>query len=369
MFILLIIAVGILVLYAIYIFYFLTGLYRLSKQPSVYSTLEPSVSVIVAARNEEENIGHLLEDLTKQTYDKNNIEIIIASDRSTDKTDEIISQYQSNFSHIKSVKIKTKSEEMTPKKFALTKAIEKSKGDIIISTDADCRVSETWVSSMVRQFDTETGLVIGYSKIDDRDDSYFSNFQKVDFLALMAANAGSFGWGIPWTGSGQNIAYRRAWFNKIGGFDPVSDQISGDDFYLVQSISKIAKTRYNPNPDGFVKTQPMKSLNAFLNQRTRWASNAQKLFNSDFFFLIFLFLNLFVNSILFVGIFITTTWAYLPSFFGIKLLFESLVIAYAAIIFNTKFNIGIYLLWALFQPVYIPMLTLKSMFGKFRWKE
>ena len=369
MFALLLITIGIFTLYALYMIYFLTGLYRVGKQPTVFSTLEPLVSVIIAARNEEENIGALLSDLTKQSYNNTKMEIIVANDRSTDKTGQIISEYQVKYKNIQVVKIEEKAKHMTPKKYALTKAIERSKGEIIISTDADCRVPINWVSSFVKQFDAETGVVVGYSKVDAKQNSFFHNYQKIDFLALMAANAGSFGWAVPWTGSGQNIAYTKSLFDKINGFEPVADQASGDDFYLVQAISKLAKARYNSSPEGFVKTQPMESVGAFLQQRTRWASNSRKLFDSDFFFLLFLFLNLFVNTLLFGGLFFRSTWIYLPSLFGIKLLFDSMVVAYGSIIFDTKFNIGVYLLWALFQPVYTPLLAIKSMFGKFRWKE
>ena len=185
----------------------------------------------------------------------------------------------------------------------------------------------------------------------------------------MSANAGSFGWGLAWTGSGQNIAYRRSSFDKIDGFTPVAEQLSGDDFYLVQAISKIYKARYNPNPDGFVKTQSMESFYSFIQQRIRWASNAQKLFNGDLFFLLFLFLNLFTNSILFIGLFIPSFWIYLPLIYGIKLICDTLLILSGSKMFLTGINIGVYLLWSLFQPLYTPILAAFSMFGKYRWKD
>ena len=172
-----------------------------------------------------------------------------------------------------------------------------------------------------------------------------------------------------WTGSGQNIAYRKEAFNKINGFNPVADQVSGDDFYLVQAISKIAKTRFNPHPDGFVQTKPLRSFSSFLNQRTRWASNSRKLFNSDYFFLLFLFLNLFVNTILLCGLFFKSTWGYLPQLFGIKFLFDSLVIFYSSKLFKTSINIAVYIFWSMFQPIYTPILAVLSLIGKYSWKD
>lgn len=348
--------------------YFFTGLFLLNRQPAIFTTIEPTVSVIVAARNEEANIGNLLEDLVKQSYSKNKLEVVVADDRSTDKTSEIIQNYSEKYSNVIKVYISELSDDMTPKKNALTKAIVKSTGDIIISTDADCRVPTNWVKSIVQQFDDKTGIVIGYSRIDVNNSSNFTNYQSIDFLALMSANAGSLGWGVPWTGSGQNIAYKRSDFDNINGFNPVADQVSGDDFYLVQAISNISQARFNANRDGFVTTKAMNSIQSFLSQRTRWASNTKKLFNSNFFFLIFLFLNLFVNTIIFCGLFFKSAWEYLPMIFGIKFLFDSVLIFYGSKLFNTQINVGVYLLWSFLQPFYTPILAVVSMIGKFRWK-
>ncbi len=160
------ISIGIFILYAIFMLYFLTGLIRLRSRPRVKNLENPTVSVIVAVRNEEENLRDLLKDLSNQTYPKKKLQFIISDDRSTDNTWSIINDYvkkNDNFYGIKTTKL---SKTMTPKKYALTKAIEKSTGEIIISTDADCRVQNTWVESIVESFDKETGVLIGYSKID-----------------------------------------------------------------------------------------------------------------------------------------------------------------------------------------------------------
>ncbi|MCK4903622.1 MAG: glycosyltransferase [Candidatus Marinimicrobia bacterium] len=361
-------AISIYFLYAIFILYFLTGLVRLKKSPVVKYSKQPTVSVVVAARNEEENIRDLLVDLSNQSYPREKFQIIIADDRSTDKTWSIISDYINKYSNFYGVKVSNLSKTMTPKKYALTKTIEKSNGEIIISTDADCRVPNTWVESIVESFDKETGVVVGYSKIDTESDRFFDHYQSIDFLALMSANAGTLGWGNAWTGSGQNIAYRHSVFDKIKGFKPVSKRVSGDDFYLIQAISKIAKARYNTNPNGFVKTKPSENVRQFISQRIRWASNTRNLFNTDLFFLLFLFVNLFINTILLSALVVTNYWQFLPMLFGIKFLFDTFVIFYGSKIFKTKIEINAYLIWFFLQPIYIPLLGILSILGKFRWK-
>ena len=362
------ISVGIFSLYALFMLYFLSGLIRLKKTLIVKNSEEPTVSVIVASRNEEENIRNLLEDLSNQTYSQTKLQIIIADDRSTDNTWEIISDYINNFNNFTGVKVSKLSTTMAPKKYALTKAIGKTSSEIIISTDADCRVPNAWVESIVKTFDKETGVVIGYSKIDTNSESFFDYYQSIDFLALMSTNAGTLGWGNSWTGSGQNIAYRRSDFEKINSFIPVANKISGDDFYLVQAISKIAKAKYNTHSESFVKTKPSENVSKFISQRIRWASNTKKLFNTDYFFLLFLLVNLFTNTILLLTLLLKSFWQFLPMLLGIKFLFDTLVLFYGSKFFKTEIKITTYLIWFFLQPLYTPLLGIISMVGKFQWK-
>jgi len=359
---------GILFLYAGFMLYFFSGLIRLRKKSIVICQDKPTVSIVVAARNEEKNIMDLLDDLNRQTYSREKLQVIIADDRSTDNTWSIISGFKNKYNNFYGVKIDELSKTMTPKKHALTKAIEESTGEIIISTDADCRIPNTWVKSIVETFEKETGIVIGYSKINTKSERFFDHYQSIDFLALMSANAGTLGWDNAWTGSGQNIAYRRSDFDKINGFYPVADKISGDDFYLVQAISKIAKAKYNTNPAGFVKTKSVENVIKFINQRIRWASNTKKLFNTDYFFLLFLLVNLFTNVLLLLALLLKDYWQFLPMLFGIKFLFDTIVLFYGSKLFKTEIKLNSYLLWFFLQPLSTPMLGIFSMFGKFRWK-
>ena len=119
------------------------------------------VSVVISARNEEKNISNLLNDLVNQSVDKNHLEILIANDRSDDRTGEIIDRFASDYSFIKSIHIDRK-HHISPKKYALTKAIDSSNGEIIIATDADCRVPRDWVKSMGLLVQNTGKIVIGY---------------------------------------------------------------------------------------------------------------------------------------------------------------------------------------------------------------
>ena len=68
----------------------------------------PPISVVISARNEEKNISNLLNDLVNQSVDKNQLEILIANDRSDDSTGKIIDRFASDYSFIKAIHIDKK---------------------------------------------------------------------------------------------------------------------------------------------------------------------------------------------------------------------------------------------------------------------
>ncbi|MDP7071998.1 MAG: glycosyltransferase, partial [Candidatus Marinimicrobia bacterium] len=208
------------VLYILFTVLFIAGLLRLKKCSASTESI-PTVSVVVAARNEQGSLPALLEDLTRQDYPANKISFVIADDRSSDGTWDIIQEKAQADSRFSGVKIEDLNPNMTPKKYALTNAIQQSGGDIILSTDADCRVPDGWAKSMAHALSSENGIVIGLSTVNTDKKSFFNSYQFIDFLGIMAANAGALGWGTGWSGSGQNLGYTRKQFEKIDGFTPV----------------------------------------------------------------------------------------------------------------------------------------------------
>lgn len=365
---LLILLVIIIAGYACFTLFFLTGLWRLNRSAAPTLSVWPSVSVIVAARNEEQTLPNLLQDLTQQDYPVDRLEIIVVDDRSTDGTLRIMKKYQQQYSQVHGLQIKATNPTMTPKKYALTQALKVATGEIILATDADCRVKPTWVTSMVKEFTPDTGIVVGFSAIDTTQNSFFVRYQAVDFLALMAANAGAIGWGRNWSGSGQNLAYRRKNFEAIHGFQPVAQQVSGDDMYLVQAISRQARLRFNTNPQSFVTTAPVSRVRTFLTQHIRWASNSRKAIHSDPLFLAFLVTAFLCNTLLLFGFVFHGWWPWVIIPFGVKFILDALVIFTGAQRFDQTVDPAVYCVWNAAQPVYIPLVGLLGLAGKFKWK-
>ena len=349
--------------YLAFILFIISGLFKHNLMPISSSNKLPTISVVIAARNEEKYLPDLIQDLIKQEYPLDKLEVIIVDDRSTDLTPEILKDAADNYAFIKTIRIQEPSQDMTPKKNALTKGIEAAVGEVIISTDADCRVGKLWVSSMAYSVINHNCISIGFSKI--AGDTFFEQYQKVDFLGIITANAGAGGWNQFWSGTGQNLAYYKNDFIAIDGFKPEKNKISGDDMYLVQSISKLKRAFIHIDPNSFTTTAAVKSIKDFLNQRIRWSSNSKTNAGHNPLFFGFLITAFLYNSFILFSMISGSFW--LVSF-GIKFILDGLVILLGGKLFETKPNFFAYCIWAMIQPIYIPAIGILGLMGTFTWK-
>ncbi|MBN1399140.1 MAG: glycosyltransferase [Bacteroidetes bacterium] len=350
---------------------------KLCKQTS--SQLQPAVSVIVAARNEENTIGLLLDCLLKQTY--TNLEIIIINDRSIDRTCDIIAEYQSKNPAIKRIDIETVPSDMPAKKNALRAGIEASKGEILCFTDADCFPPSAWIQKLAEQFEPEVGLVAGYSPyvIPVDKESRHGAFKKIFFRFIgyeefRAAiwSSGAIGWNLGWLCTGRNLAYRRKVFDEVGGFEKIKHSVSGDDDLFLQLVRRNTdwEIRYVKSKDNFVPTLPPAGFSEFVEQRKRHFS-ASKIFTLQMKLFFFLYhsanLLLFLSPLFFLFCFASFTL--LIESVGIKLcadalLFSSSVRTFQGSSYNNSFII-MEVLYVLYNSLIGPL----GIFKKFEWKQ
>ena len=363
---------------AIYLIIVLTLIIALFLPDKEQTSEKPFVSVVVAARNEENHIGDLLEDLSQQTYPSDSFEVIIVNDGSEDRTSEIIDSFvqkDKRFIHLQAKPDPVSG--LTAKKNALNQGIQKSKADIILSTDADCRVKATWIETMVSYFTGNVGMVVGFSQFGKPGEKYsiFEQLQAIDFLALMGAAQGAINLGIPLAASGQNLAYRKQAFLEVGGFEKIKDRISGDDVLLLGLIHKLTnwKIRFAHSENAFNWTHPEKKLHDFLNQRKRWASNGSIQLQLNKLFFVFISIMLLINATFLIGI---PVYALLGlSLFTplicllAKVGIEFLMTLSAAIRFRRLDLIKYFPLWALLQLPYVAVTGFLGTFGHFKWKD
>ncbi|MDO9578379.1 MAG: glycosyltransferase [Candidatus Cloacimonadales bacterium] len=332
---------------------------------------KPRVSIIVAARNEEKNISRILTALVNQNYSSQNFEIIIANDGSTDETANIVNKFSAKWQNVKLLNVTGRELVISPKKNALSQAIQASTGEIILLTDADCLVGKYWIEAMLANFE-EADMVVGFSRTlvnDWKKAKSAQKYEHFDFVAMFLAAGGAIASGKYFSCSGQNLAYKKSAFEKVGGFSKIEHLISGDDLNLLQLFRKNSlKVRFAFSPHSYVYTHSIENWQKLFSQRSRWASNMkwQIGLNPEFF--------------------IYLVSAYLVVLLPIALLFFNWHLALAILLIRAfseyaflnlgykklnleKNKLNFYLPWFILQPVYFVIVSIMGALDIFSWKK
>lgn len=346
------------------------------RRPSpARSTAAPFVSVVVAARNEAERIPPLLAGLAAQSYAA--FEAVIVDDRSTDGTAELVreaaARHPGRFRLVRQAEVPAG---LSPKKLALQRGVEASRGEIVLLTDADCRVPPSWVEGMVRAFEPGVAMVLGCSEYAaDPRSTLFERFQAFDFLALTTAMVASAKLGLPLGATGQNLAYRRAAFDRVGGYTSGLDRVAGDDMlmlYLVRGAPELGRIACADGAATLTRTDPVPTLRAFRNQRARWASSGMHHFRADTRVLAYGAASLYANIFVMCGpLFVLTgylSWAGWIAGSLTKLAADLLVYGTATRRFARPELLRYLPLWFLAQPVYLTAMAVWGSRPRFHWK-
>lgn len=251
------------------------GLGKVSKKSSAVSSDTVTVSVIIAARNEEKSIAATLDTLKQQTYSSEFFTVTVVDDRSEDNTSSIVKSYQKEMPHLNLCHVEKVTEGVAPKKNAINLGVVNSHSDIILITDADCTLPPKWIETVVSFFkDPEVGLVQGLTGYPKSGTSFFDRFQQIDFFSHSVVAAAGIGRNVPINSNANNFAYRRSIFKSLGGYGDVAHVISGDDDLLLQRVWEQGewKIRYMATPEAAVVTESAKTIPEMLNQRKRWGS-------------------------------------------------------------------------------------------------
>lgn len=232
--------------------------------------LEPSVfiSVVIACKNEQDNMPDLLVGLSKQNYPLHLFEVIIVDDHSTDKTIASAASY----SYLLDLKIL--SNEGAGKKHALRKGIGCAKGELIVTTDADCSPSSLWLSAIASFYKLhKPELIISPVQLS-RKKGFFGRFQELEFLSLQGITAGTAAGNRAVMCNGANLAFtKKAYTDNVDNLR--FDIQTGDDVFLLHSIKKSnSLILWLESPHAVIETDASPDLVSFLRQRKRWASKS-----------------------------------------------------------------------------------------------
>jgi glycosyltransferase involved in cell wall biosynthesis len=325
------------------------------------------VTVIIPARNESANIKACLSALMAQTYPRSLMEIIVVDDLSEDDTAEIVKNFP-----VKLIRNNPKPGTIAFKKQAIATGISQASGALILTTDADCIVANTWVSTMVNTLQSQRAyMVTGPVKMMPGNQC-LSMFQSLDFAILQGITAASVGSGIHDMSSGANLAYIKSFYHEVGGFSGIDDIASGDDMLLMQKFSAQypGSIGYAFSMDAMVNTKTEPTWKLFLQQRIRWASKATKYKDPVLFRILLLVyaVNLWVVALLVMGL-----WNRRAFVFGLILMIIKLMIEWRFVQNVLQFFSLLPLMrwFPIAQPLHILYTVVSGFFGQaggYRWK-
>lgn len=325
----------------------------------------PIISIIVAARNEEENILSCLESLDNLIYPENKIDIIIVDDASDDNTLNIVSNFIHGKMKFRVIYMQENTDAILKGKVrAMAEGIKLASGEIILTTDADCVVNPLWAKTIASYYSEEVGVVNGFTSQTAND--IFSGIQAIDFIYLLFIASGAINLGKPVSCIGNNMSFRKKAYEETGGFENLQFSVT-EDFLLLNSIQKIGKYKviYPLSKDSLVISKPSSSLKELFNQKKRWAVGGIDtpalgigLMLSSFLTNLFLLLTPF---------FFSAVWLYLLIF---KVAIDFFVLVPVHQRLGLQKNLKYFLMFEIYYIIYVVLLPFVVLFSKkVKWKD
>ncbi|MBP6430452.1 MAG: glycosyltransferase [Ferruginibacter sp.] len=370
---------------AIIIYYAISWLNIPSFLPSAINHQpSTSISIIIPARNEENNIAACLQSIINQSYPKNLYEIIVIDDHSTDATASIVQGF--NQTNIKCIALKDfiGEEKNSYKKKGIEVGIAQAIGELIITTDADCIAPPNWLQTIANFYEQKKpDLIVMPVRIRLMSNStqnmpqgiFLQIFQALDFMTLQGITGAAVHKKMHSMCNGANLAYTKKAFESVNGFADINAIASGDDMLLMHKIYTQNKNgvAYLKNEEVIMQTAPVKSITEFFNQRIRWASKADKYDDKRMLpvLVVVYFFNVLLLALPFIGIAFNAQYSILGLWLWLllfKILIEIIFLIPVAKFFNKQSLLFLFPIMQPFHIIYTVIAGWLGKFGSYSWK-
>lgn len=318
-------------------------------------------TVVIAARNEQNNIENLLKCLAGQQYPEGLLEVILVDDHSEDHTLK-----RARKAHFPGLQVLRLPEGKVGKKAALEYGIQHATGKWILTTDADCSVSPYWVVNTVGFGEAhDLNAVLGMLAYKN-DSNLLNNLQQLELAGLMTITAGSLKALFPHMAHGANFAFTKELFSQINGYEGLYHSPSGDDVMLLMKAArqKLLKAKFLLNRQTVVFTKAADTWGDFWQQRLRWAGKSGNMGDwrvSAVMLFIYLFnLSLVLFSVVAILVFTPKALTFMAVGWGLKLFADLNMMALPLFFIGRTTK----LLWLpICQPIYTLFMTLAGPFS------
>jgi len=357
-------------LYALFLLVLRAGVKRALRQPKPPPSGQiPFLSVLVPFRNEQAHLGALIQDLKSQHYPAFSYEVILIDDHSTDGSAALAPRLIRDDPRFRLAQV-SKNEQ--GKKQALREGIRLSKGHLILTTDADCRLPEDWCRTMGAAFENpDIKMGLGPVRLIE-DNTFFGRLVAMEYASVVAVTAATAGVHRPVMASGANLAFRKDAFYEVGGYFDEQTLASGDDQFLMEKmVSRFHRpVVFVPHAQALVSTLPPRTVRQFLAQRFRWAGKWSRLAWPARLFAVgvFVFHAVALLSGVLVVVAPQTAGSVLAAWL-VKAIAEFLLLRPVVKFMQNRWSFPAFIFWQAAYPVYALTVAVGSARGAYRWKE
>lgn len=333
--------------------------YKRTKQDGV----TPPVSVIICARNEDDNLTEFLPKIFEQNYP--DFEVVVVNDCSFDLTADVLKEFAKKYSNLKIVTIKEDEYYSHGKKVALMMGIKGASHEHLLMTDADCKPNgPEWIRNMVQHFTNETEIVLGYGAYE-KQKGFLNKIIRFDtfhialqFLSFALANK-------TYMGTGRNLAYKKSLFFKMKGFASHYHVQSGDDDLFVNEAATKRNSKIEVDITSHTISKVKRTYKDWFRQKRRHVTTFKYYNGGSKFRLLMLSFSQYVFYMAFITILIVQFQPVIVlSLFALRLMIQLLIFSKSMNKLAEKDLLFLSPIIELVLMVIYPMITLSNMFMK-----
>ena len=304
--------------------YFFSRVAFFKPKTKIQSQQHP-VSVVICARDEDENLARNLPGVLVQQYNSSS-EVVVVNDNSADDSKYVLQELKKTFKSLNAVELTQEAKLIRGKKYPLSIGIREAKHEVLLLTDADCvPSSEHWISKMQDGYQNGVEIVLGYGAYHKTKGMLnklirFETFHTaLQYLSYALA-------GMPYMGVGRNLSYKKDVFLKNKGFSSINHIPSGDDDLFINKVANKTNTTVVIDPEAVTRSIPKTTWSGWLKQKARHYTTAKYYKPKHKFFLGLYFGTQFIYYPLFAAGLIYSDWRFILPVFGLRLIWQAIVL-------------------------------------------
>lgn len=320
-------------------------------------------SIVIAAKNEEENISLLMYALDQLDYPCELYEVIIIDDNSGDDTYKIASSLSQKIENYTVIKAENKP--YPAKKGALAVGIARAQHPYIMITDADCAPRADWLKAYADKFAQGYDIAFGIAPYLRQENlvNELACFENLRAHMLTFAFAKM---GMPYSASARNFGFKKSSFEQIGGYGNTTETLSGDDDLLIrEAVKNGLKIGTVTAPNSFVYSRTAQTWKEYFRQKARHVSTSSHyLFKHKLMLGLWHLVN--IASVLLVPFAVVNIYFLLP--FAIKIIFDMVSVNSSQKKYDHTFSLlRVIPLQTVYEVLHIVHFV-NSLFSKNKWK-